>query len=157
VGAIDPDFGAVDVSLKDAVYLVSSADGSGQTYFVDAGSGAVNGHNNLYGGVVGFLENLHDCALTCEEYAGFTPWLASPSPFAELAPFSEMTWGAVLLAIAALAVVFLADGHAVNPYWRALWFVLGLAPLLLLLTGLSTWLYRRQVTRRRRAAQVTAD
>jgi uncharacterized iron-regulated membrane protein len=48
-------------------------------------------------------------------------------------------------------------GHAVNPYWRALWFVLGLAPLLLLLTGLSTWLYRRQVTRRRRAAQVTAD
>ena len=29
-------------------------------------------------------------------------------------------------------------GHAVNPYWRVLWFVLGLAPLLLLLTGLST-------------------
>jgi uncharacterized iron-regulated membrane protein len=48
-------------------------------------------------------------------------------------------------------------GHSVNPYWRALWFVLGLAPLLLLLIGVSTWLYRRQVTRRRRAAQVMAD
>jgi uncharacterized iron-regulated membrane protein len=43
-------------------------------------------------------------------------------------------------------------GHAVNPYWRVLWFVLGLAPLLLLLTGLSTWLFRRRVSRRRRAA-----
>jgi hypothetical protein len=50
--------------------------------FVDAGSGAVNGQNNLYGGVVGFLENLHDCALTCEEFAGYVPWLAAPSPLA---------------------------------------------------------------------------
>ena len=43
-------------------------------------------------------------------------------------------------------------GHAVNPYWRVLWFVLGMAPLLLLLTGLSTWLFRRGVIRRRRAS-----
>src|SRR5262245_41856244 len=75
VRAVDPDFSAADISLKDGVYLASSADGSGQTYFVDAGTGVVNGHNNLYGGVVGFLENLHDCALTCQEYAGYTPWL----------------------------------------------------------------------------------
>jgi uncharacterized iron-regulated membrane protein len=332
VARMDPEFGVADVSLKDGVYLLSSADGSGQTYFVDAGTGAVNGHNNLYGGVVGFLENLHDCALTCEEYAGYVPWLAAPSAIAGFPPFSEMTWGAVLLAIAALALVILAVtapfiwwpsfrkwrnafrlrwrkgrfardfdlhnvigivaivpllvwgltglnfempgfnsiwysatggeappadnytmepserpgapvslddaigvaehrfpgatvtwvgmpesddgfysidlidggpdlwahnavyrgnrsvgvdaldrghmrvflgpsetvsnaiadewaqpalhyGHAVNPYWRALWFVLGLAPLALLVTGLSTWLYRRQVTRRRRSGR----
>ena len=331
VAVADPEFTAADISLKDGVYLVSSADEDGQTYFVDAGSGLVNGHNNLYGGVVGFMENLHDCALTCEEFAGYTPWLATPSPVAGLAPFSEMTWGAALLAVAALGLVFLAVtapfiwwpalrkwrnvirlrwnrgryardfdlhnvvgivaavplliwgltglnfevpgfsglwysatageappednytmepsenpgpavsldeaisvaqsrfpgsqptwiglpesddgfysidlidggpdlwahnavyrgnrsvgvdaldptnvrvflgpsatvsnaiadewaqpalhyGHAVNPYWRVLWFILGLAPLVLLLTGLSTWLYRRQVVRRRRAS-----
>jgi len=44
-------------------------------------------------------------------------------------------------------------GTAVNGYWRALWFVLGLAPLLLFATGLSTWFYRRQVQRRRRSSQ----
>ena len=54
------------------------------------------------------MENLHDCALTCEGFAGYTPWLAAPSPLAGLASFSEMTWGAVLLAIAALGLVFLA-------------------------------------------------
>lgn len=43
-------------------------------------------------------------------------------------------------------------GHAVNPQWRVLWFVLGMTPLLLMLTGLSTWLYRRRVSRRRRAS-----
>jgi uncharacterized iron-regulated membrane protein len=43
-------------------------------------------------------------------------------------------------------------GTAVNGYWRALWFALGLAPLLLFITGLSTWLYRRQVKRRRRVS-----
>jgi len=331
VAAADPEFAAADVSLKDGVYLLSSAEGDGQTYFVDAGSGQVNGHNNLYGGVVGFLENLHDCALTCEEFAGYVPWLAAPSPLARFTPLREMSWGAVLLAVAAAGLVVLAVtapfiwwpglrkwrniirlrwnrgryardfdlhniigivavvplliwgltglnfevpgfsglwysatggqappednysmepsehpgnpvsldeaisvaqsrfpgsqptwvglpesddgfysidlidggpdlwahnavyrgnrsvgvdaldptnvrvflgpsatvsnaiadewaqpalhyGHAVNPYWRVLWFVLGLTPLLLLLTGLSTWLYRRRVSRRRRAA-----
>lgn len=108
VGQADSEFSVADVSLKDGIYLLSSAAGDGQTYFVDAGTGAVNGHNNLYGGVVGFLENLHDCALTCEEFAGYVPWLASPSPLAGIAAFSEMTWGAVLLAVAALGLVFLA-------------------------------------------------
>src|SRR5262245_61331030 len=57
--------------------------------------------NNLYGGVVGFVRDL-DCALTCEGFAGYTPWLSSPAPVASLLPFGEMTWGAVLLAIAGL-------------------------------------------------------
>jgi hypothetical protein len=276
---------------------------SEMTYFVDAGTGTLNGRNNLYGGVVGFLENLHDGALTCEGFAGYTPWLSSPAPVASLSPFEEMTWGAVLLAIAGAALVFLAAtapfiwwpglrrwrnafrlrwrsgryardfdlhnvigivalvpllvwgltglnfevpgfrdvwdfatggqsppednytmeasenprppitlgkamqsaverfpglrlldagpnlwahnavyednvcvflgpsptvsnaiadertqpalhyGTAVNGYWRALWFVLGFAPLLLSITGVSTWLYRRRVKRGRRAAE----
>jgi PepSY-associated TM region len=108
VAGADPEFSAADASLEDGVYLVSSADGDGQTYFVDAGSGVVNGQNNLSGGVVGFLENLHDCALTCEEFAGYVSWLAGPSPLAGFTLFSEMNWGAMLLAVAGLALVFLA-------------------------------------------------
>ena len=45
---------------------------------------------------------------TCEGFAGYTPWLSSPAPVADLTPFAEMTWCAVLLAIAGLALVFLA-------------------------------------------------
>jgi uncharacterized iron-regulated membrane protein len=107
VQATDPDFEPAELALKDGVFMLTGSE-SEMTYFVDAGTGALNGQNNLYGGVVGFLENLHDCALTCEGFAGYTPWLASPSPLAGLMPFAEMTWGAVLLAVAALALVFLA-------------------------------------------------
>lgn len=323
-----PDFAVADASLKNGVYQLT--DSAEQTYFVDAGTGVVNGSVNQNGGVIGFLVNLHDCALTCEGFTGYLPWLAATSPLAEL------TWGALLLTIAGVTMLVLvasapflwwpgirklrngfrvrwrkgrfardldlhnvigiialvplliwgltglnfevpavstawyavtggqappadnytmqpspnpgpaitldqamaaatqrfpnaevtwigmpedddgfysvdlfeggpdlwthnagyrgnrsvgvdahdpgnvrvflgpsatlsntiADewaqptlhyGHSVNGYWRALWFVLGLTPLILMLTGLSTWLFRRQVRRRRAAARVAAD
>ncbi|AHH99534.1 PepSY-associated TM helix domain-containing protein [Kutzneria albida] len=43
-------------------------------------------------------------------------------------------------------------GWLVDGWWRVIWLVLGLAPLALMLTGLSTWLYRSGVRRRRRRA-----
>ncbi|HVV23324.1 MAG TPA: PepSY-associated TM helix domain-containing protein [Pseudonocardiaceae bacterium] len=43
-------------------------------------------------------------------------------------------------------------GWMVNGWWRIVWFVLGMAPLALAVTGLSTWLFRRGVKRRRAAA-----
>lgn len=45
-------------------------------------------------------------------------------------------------------------GWMVNGWWRIAWVPFGLAPLALMLTGLSTWLFRRSV-RRRRARAVT--
>ena len=48
-------------------------------------------------------------------------------------------------------------GWNVNAWWRAIWFVLGLAPLALFVTGVSTWLFRRGVKRRRRAAAQDAS
>ncbi|WP_328606739.1 PepSY domain-containing protein [Amycolatopsis sp. NBC_00345] len=48
-------------------------------------------------------------------------------------------------------------GWLIGPWWRIVWFVLGLAPLALMLTGLSTWLFRTGSKRRRRKAkQATA-
>src|SRR5690349_14852407 len=102
----EPEFELDEMSVKDGVFMLSGGD-TGQTYFVDAGTGELNGGGNLNGGTVGFLMNLHDCGLTCEEFAGYTPWLASPSPIAGLSPFIDMTWGAMLLALAGLAAVVL--------------------------------------------------
>ncbi|MFI9385449.1 PepSY-associated TM helix domain-containing protein [Kutzneria sp. NPDC052558] len=42
-------------------------------------------------------------------------------------------------------------GWLVNGWWRIIWVVLGLTPLALMITGLSTWLYRAGTRRRRRA------
>jgi len=127
----DPEFEPAEIALKDGIFMLADAE-SEMTYFVDAGTGTLNGRNNLYGGVVGFLENLHDGALTCEGFAGYTPWLSSPAPVASLSPFEEMTWGAVLLAIAGAALVFLAATapfiwwpglrrwrNAFRPRWRS--------------------------------------
>lgn len=104
--ASESDFETAEISLKDSVFMLTGT-GSEQTYFVDAGTGRLNGGGDLYGGVVGFLENLQDCGLTCEEFAGYSRRLASPSPVAGMALFGEMTWGAVLLAVTGLAAVFL--------------------------------------------------
>jgi uncharacterized iron-regulated membrane protein len=49
-------------------------------------------------------------------------------------------------------------GTFVNGWWRAVWLVLGVTPLLLAVTGVTTWLIRRRKRRRkrRRAAAATA-
>jgi uncharacterized iron-regulated membrane protein len=51
------------------------------------------------------------------------------------------------------------SGLIVNGWWRIIWGVLGLVPLLLAVTGLSTWLWTRGVRnrRRRREAADAAD
>ena len=43
-------------------------------------------------------------------------------------------------------------GTPFNPGWRAAWIVFGLAPLLLAITGITTWLIRRRARRRKRPA-----
>jgi len=44
-------------------------------------------------------------------------------------------------------------GYIVNGWWRAIWFILGMAPLLLAVTGVSTWLVRRKSRQARRTAR----
>jgi uncharacterized iron-regulated membrane protein len=43
-------------------------------------------------------------------------------------------------------------GFILNGWWRILWFVLGMAPLLLAITGVSTWLVRRKTRKARSKA-----
>lgn len=44
-------------------------------------------------------------------------------------------------------------GWLVGGWWRIIWLLMGLTPLALMVTGLSTWLYRNGVRRRRRKAR----
>jgi uncharacterized iron-regulated membrane protein len=50
-------------------------------------------------------------------------------------------------------------GFVVNEWWRVLWLILGLSPLLLAVTGVSTWLVRRRtrITRKQAAAGRSAS
>src|SRR5680860_32079 len=43
-------------------------------------------------------------------------------------------------------------GIVVGQWWRIVWFVLGMVPLVLLITGLSTWLFKRKVRKLKRRA-----
>jgi hypothetical protein len=47
-------------------------------------------------------------------------------------------------------------GWIVDPWWRIAWGVLGLVPLLLAITGVSTWLYKRGLRKRRLRAAAAA-
>lgn len=44
------------------------------------------------------------------------------------------------------------SGFIVDGWWRSIWVVVGLAPLALMITGVSTWLVRHRSARRRRQA-----
>ncbi|MGL4744237.1 MAG: PepSY-associated TM helix domain-containing protein [Dermatophilaceae bacterium] len=48
-------------------------------------------------------------------------------------------------------------GYIVGPWWRLVWVAFGLVPLLLAVTGVSTWLYRRRTRRSRQARKVAAS
>jgi len=45
------------------------------------------------------------------------------------------------------------SGYVVNGWWRLIWLLFALSPLLLAVTGLSTWLVRHQARRARRRAR----
>jgi uncharacterized iron-regulated membrane protein len=44
------------------------------------------------------------------------------------------------------------SGYFVNGWWKTIWLVIGLAPVLLAITGVSTWLVRRNTRKNRKAA-----
>jgi uncharacterized iron-regulated membrane protein len=48
-------------------------------------------------------------------------------------------------------------GFSVNGWWRTIWFVFGLTPLFLMITGISTWLAKRGVRKRRTQATAARE
>lgn len=101
-----PQFGASWVSLDGGVIAVGEPTYS-RAYAVDPGTGRINGMADLHGGVMGFLANLHDCALGCEGYPGFVPWFAHPVPTLGLTFLTGITWGAAVLGVLGLVMIAL--------------------------------------------------
>ncbi|HWE88636.1 MAG TPA: PepSY-associated TM helix domain-containing protein [Pseudonocardiaceae bacterium] len=112
VAAAHPAFHPAWVSEDGGVYAVGDA---GQTlaYSVDPGSGRINGVAALHDGVMGFIVNLHECALTCAGYPGYLAALARP------APGVGISWGHAVLAVLGLFLVLLAISGAIT-WWPSI-------------------------------------
>jgi uncharacterized iron-regulated membrane protein len=77
---------------------------------VDSTSGELLGTIKRESGVIGFLENLHMCALGCEGMPGYVPFLAKPAQVDgfDLSFGNEGTWGGTILAVTALLLLALS-------------------------------------------------
>ncbi|HWE88649.1 MAG TPA: PepSY-associated TM helix domain-containing protein [Pseudonocardiaceae bacterium] len=99
----------------DSDHQISAQDAT--AYGVDPGTGRINGLADIDGGVMGFIVNLHICALACPHYPGYI------SALADLAPILGLTWGAAILAGLGLLMLALAI-TGVLAWWpgiRRLW------------------------------------
>ncbi|MFT4086843.1 MAG: hypothetical protein QM658_06740 [Gordonia sp. (in: high G+C Gram-positive bacteria)] len=69
------------MSDKDGVYILNSAESDAGSYFVDAHRrGERPGEPVARRDGLPDQPALHDCALTCEGYTDYVPWLNKPSP-----------------------------------------------------------------------------
>jgi uncharacterized iron-regulated membrane protein len=102
-----PEFKAAWVSNDGGILAVGDP-AFADIYAVDPGTGHINGSANIDSGVMGFLANLHDCGLTCQDDPGYVSWLAKPVPTMGMAWLATVTWGSALLALLGLLMIFLA-------------------------------------------------
>lgn len=100
VAAAHPDFGASWVSRDNGIYAVGNPSYT-TAYAVDPGTGRINGRAGLDDGVMGWIVNLHDCALTCPGYTGYVPFLAATA-------VAGLSWGEVILAGLGFLLILLA-------------------------------------------------
>jgi uncharacterized iron-regulated membrane protein len=98
-----PSFKASDVVDSHGVYLIYDEEYTSQAY-VDPGTGRLNGIENTTDGVMGFVYNMHLCALSCKGYTGYLPFLEKP---AHILGNDELTVGGLLLAVSGLMLLLL--------------------------------------------------
>jgi uncharacterized iron-regulated membrane protein len=77
VEATHPRFDAVSVWAEHGVYRVTDYTTS---YTVDPGTGEILGHVGKPPAWLGFLDNLHECFLACEDFPGYVSWLNKELP-----------------------------------------------------------------------------
>ncbi len=107
VRAAHPEFAAATVVADHGIYEVTDAN-LNALYGVDPGSGRITGLAHLNGGVMGWLANLHRCALSCEGYPGYLPVLAKPIPTFGISWLTSITYGTFLLGVSGLLLLLLA-------------------------------------------------
>jgi uncharacterized iron-regulated membrane protein len=103
-----PDFEIAEASIwrnRDAWEV----HGGSETVRVDDTDGRILGTTDREHGVMGFLANLHECALGCEEMSGFVPFLGKPAQIdgADLSLGNEGTWGGLILLVSGIVLLAL--------------------------------------------------
>ena len=97
-----PSFKAADVVDSHGVYLIY--DEHEHHAYVDPGSGRFLGTRDTRDGMVGFMANLHLCALSCAGYPGHIAFLEKP---ADILGNDELTVGGLILAVSGLFLLLL--------------------------------------------------
>ena len=98
-----PGFGPTDVVWNRGHWEVYGDEHRLQAH-VDPGTGRLNGIGSHNGGVMGFLKNLHMCALSCADYPGHLAFLEAETP---ILSNDELNLGGLILAGAGLALIVL--------------------------------------------------
>jgi uncharacterized iron-regulated membrane protein len=96
-----PSWDGTLVVRNRGIYEVWNEDMTRQAH-VDPGSGRLLGTGSRETGVMGFLANLHECALSCEDYPGYIPFLARS---AAILGNDELTVGGLILAVTGLVLL----------------------------------------------------
>lgn len=104
-----PDFKANDVIWNRGHWEVYGDDYLVQAH-VDPGTGRFNGIGAHDGGVMGFLKNLHMCALACEGMPGHLAFLEAKTP---LLGNEELTVGGLIVGGSGLVLIVLCLGGLV--------------------------------------------
>ena len=95
----------VDVVRNRGVYEVFLGEEYAKEAHIDPGTGKLLGVGSHQSGVMGFLQNLHMCALSCEGYPGYLSFLNAGTP---LLGNDELTVGGLILGVSGLLLIFLA-------------------------------------------------
>lgn len=106
VAASDPGFEVYSVTSVHGIYRVYGP--AFETWVsVDPGTGEILGSSGDVNGALStaleFLANLHDCWLSCENLPGQVAWFT-----AEVPGLPAITWGALILGVSGLLLLFLA-------------------------------------------------
>jgi uncharacterized iron-regulated membrane protein len=110
-----PKFEATSVWAEHGVYRVTDYTTS---YTVDPGTGEILGHVGKTPSWLTFLDNLHECFFSCEDYPGYVSWLNKPIPGTAWLGHEDakLTGGALVLGVFGVLLLYLC----ITGIW--LWF-----------------------------------
>ena len=101
-----PAFGAQWVATDSHVFVVGNESYS-TLWFVDPGTGHINGAGNPDKGFLGLLVNIHDCAFTCEGLPGYNSWFGVEIWHSGPSFLTGITRGGMILGILGLVMILL--------------------------------------------------
>jgi uncharacterized iron-regulated membrane protein len=102
-----PKFDAISVWAEHGVYRVTDYETS---WTVDQGTGKILGRVGETPAWLQFMDNLHECFLSCEDYPGTIGFLVKEVPGTAWLGFDDtkVTWGGMVLGVFGLILLYLS-------------------------------------------------